>query len=370
MKVLFINENTLGHASYLLPYVDYFRTNPQWRIDPVLLNATPLPSHLGRRADRTIRLLRRFDLDFHHARWRMVVSGYVAQAVRAACQQVDLVMANTQSTALRLETAAPLVVALDATFRRLRDSAWFSPNPLARVATRWTTRNLIRTEQALFRRAQHLLPWSGTAAEDLAHEYAVPPEKVTVLGPAVRLPPPRPSRPPDVPRILFMGGDFRRKGGETLLNAFRQRFAGRCRLDIVTHSPLLPEAGVEVHQSVKPWSPEWEGLWQRADVFVFPSRLETFGIVVLEALAFQVPVVATPVGAVPELLAGGRAGYLVEAPDALGPAIDHVLHHPEEAAAKAALGYARVQANHSMDVLGPRLARLLERLASGPRTQV
>ena len=74
MRVAFINENTLGHASYLVPFVRQFEARPDLGIEPQLINATPLPPALERRANFTVRGLRKFGLDFHNARWRLTVA--------------------------------------------------------------------------------------------------------------------------------------------------------------------------------------------------------------------------------------------------------------------------------------------------------
>ena len=52
-----------------------------------------------------------------------------------------------------------------------------------------------------------------------------------------------------------------------------------------------------------------------ADVFVFPSRLETFGLVVIEAMAAGLPVVAARVGGVGDIVAEGVNGYTFESGD-------------------------------------------------------
>ena len=49
-----------------------------------------------------------------------------------------------------------------------------------------------------------------------------------------------------------------------------------------------------------------------ADLFLLPSQLESFGLAALEAMACEVPVIATNVGGVPEVVKHGVDGYLVE----------------------------------------------------------
>ena len=66
--------------------------------------------------------------------------------------------------------------------------------------------------------------------------------------------------------------------------------------------------------------PDPAAAFQAADVFALPSAYESFGLVVLEALAYGVPVIATPVGVVPDVIDHGLNGYVVrDSRDVSGP---------------------------------------------------
>jgi glycosyltransferase involved in cell wall biosynthesis len=131
------------------------------------------------------------------------------------------------------------------------------------------------------------------------------------------------------PRVLFMGGDLRRKGGDVLLAAWRRgNFAGRAELDLVTHRPPrnVP-VGVSVHLDVGAHSERWRNLWKQADVFALPTLDEAFGIVFQEAAAAGVPAIGTRINAIPELVLDGQTGLLVTPGDVEGlvAALDRLL---------------------------------------------
>ena len=87
-------------------------------------------------------------------------------------------------------------------------------------------------------------------------------------------------------------------------------------------------------------SPRW---LQRAEVLVHPARWEGFGLVLLEAMLASLPVVATRVSAIPEIVADGETGLLVPADDpvALADALGQLLDDPALARRLAEEGLAR-----------------------------
>jgi glycosyltransferase involved in cell wall biosynthesis len=96
------------------------------------------------------------------------------------------------------------------------------------------------------------------------------------------------------------------------------------------------------------------------DLFVNPSRAESFGVAALEAAASGLPVVASRVGGLPEIVAEGETGLLVppEDPAALAEALSGLIRSPER---RRELGQAaRARAVERYD--WQRCARAMERL--------
>jgi glycosyltransferase involved in cell wall biosynthesis len=146
-----------------------------------------------------------------------------------------------------------------------------------------------------------------------------------------------------------------------LLDCYKRFLAGRCDLHIITESTLAPTAGVFVHRGLKPFTDPWLERWRRASLFVFPSHLETFGIVLLEALAFGVPVISSDVGAAREILRDGQAGWLMtdRNPESWGRAIRQVLDDPRQASGRVEEGRRQVAANYDLSRNAERLAERL-----------
>jgi glycosyltransferase involved in cell wall biosynthesis len=128
-------------------------------------------------------------------------------------------------------------------------------------------------------------------------------------------------------RLVFLGRVGPEKGSDVLLDAFelaRRRVPG-LRLELIGdgESPAALEA-VAAHPAVRggaatllgPLGEERFARLLTADVFVLPTRADSFPLSILEAMACSLPVVASAVGAIPWLLDDGACGALVPAGDA------------------------------------------------------
>lgn len=352
MNVLFVNENTLGHASYLVPFANHLSSHPELGITPQLVNATPLPELLEKKANRSIPLLRKFGLDMHFTRWRNVASAHVRKLIEG--RNYDVLLINTQSIALDVgDIRKPLFVALDATFSQLSRDGW-QPGGARMIA------DLIRREQAIYDAATALLPWSRRAAESLVADYGIAENKIFQMPPSVPIPPRRAGKTPGRLQALFVGGDFARKGGELLLETYRKYFRGKFDLNIITQSEVSTEEGILVTKA-DARTELWRELWGNADLLIFPSKLETFGIVLVEALAFETPVIASRAGAAQEILLNGEAGLLLEklTVDSLAAAVDNVLKDRAGALERARAGRQHAEREFNLERNSLRLAKIL-----------
>lgn len=155
--------------------------------------------------------------------------------------------------------------------------------------------------------------WSEWATQSLLKAGARP-DQVRVLPPGVDLrlwrPPAGGRRPPgEQLRLLMVGGDFVRKGGELLLAALATPGGDRFHLDVVTRDAVPDAPNVRVHRA-EANSPLLQSLYERADLFVMPSLAECFGIATVEAMASGLPVIVGDTGAGREIV-GSDAGWVI-----------------------------------------------------------
>jgi glycosyltransferase involved in cell wall biosynthesis len=152
------------------------------------------------------------------------------------------------------------------------------------------------------------------------------------------------ARRPDAARgpLLFFGRIEYAKGVDVLLEAFARSRHRERTLCVVGEGDALPglrrairERALEARVELQPWHSA-EALSDRlagAAVAVLPSREESFGNAMVEAMAAGTPLITTSVGSLPELVRDGETGVLVPADDAesLRHAIDSLLADPARA---------------------------------------
>ncbi len=236
---------------------------------------------------------------------------------------LDALFIHTQTVGLFAGSymrKVPTLMSLDATPMNYDQLAnWYGD----RVHSATIERLKLQAHRMVMKHAQQFTVWSQWAKNSLVADYLVDPRKITILHPGTNLanfpdPEQRGPRRPGPFRLLFVGGDFKRKGGDLLLDVYRTHLRDSCELHLVTGAELPAEPGVHVYRGVKPHSEQLLRLYADADAFVLPTRGDCLAVVLGEAMASGLPIITTRVGAHAEAVEEGKSGFVLDVDDARG----------------------------------------------------
>jgi glycosyltransferase involved in cell wall biosynthesis len=213
-------------------------------------------------------------------------------------------------------------------------------------------------ERAVTRLSRRVVTITDALRRFVIEEVGIPPAKVETIHYGIdELPKPWGENAPDgVPEdarvLLAIARLVEQKGIDTAIRALAQlpldtvlvvlgEGPGRPQLET-----LAREVGVQERVVLRGREPDVAAWLRRACVLVHPVRWEGFGLGVLEAMLAELPVVASRVSSLPELVADGETGLLVppDDPDALAAAVARALEQPGFGAA----GRVRAQREFSV----------------------
>jgi glycosyltransferase involved in cell wall biosynthesis len=272
----------------------------------------------------------------------------------------------------RFRSRVPYVIALDGT------PLWYAKNELWYAVPRFNPRTpASRVKHALTRRvyagAFHLLPLSASCRQSLIEDYAIPPERITVMPPGIDVRtfscPDRGERAREGRRLqlLFVGADFLRKGGDLLVELARQPQFANVQFNFVTRAYRGPSAeNIRVFDDLTPNSPRMIALFREADLFVLPTRADSHAIATLEAMAMGLPAISSPVGGVVDVIEDGTTGYLVPKDDraALADRIRRLIADPALRMRMGIAGRERVEHRFNAETIAVAVVDLLKRAAA------
>src|SRR5579859_4364331 len=281
VRAAFVMEQALGHVTHYQNLREL--TDQQADIEPVWL---PIPFDVQGH-ERLVPVLRNT--------WSVRASWRARRALDAtrARTPLDAVVFHTQVASLfsiNMMRQVPTLISLDATpinYDTL--GKHYNHRPAGRGLI---DRQKYHLNWRAFHAAAGLVTWSEWARRSLVNDYGVTTPNVRVLAPGAskayfdigeaRGSAPNAERLARV-RVLFVGADFHRKGGPTLLEAMEGPIGRKCELDIVTQSEVAARPNVFVHRGLQANSPELQRRFAEADVFVLPTHADCLGMVLMEA---------------------------------------------------------------------------------------
>jgi len=195
------------------------------------------------------------------------------------------------------------------------------------------------------RAADHVIAISQGTRDQLVDAYRFDPAKITLVPHGVdtsRFYPRSEGHPavsPDRLSLLFVGRLASRKGVSRAIRCmarlpddgpFELLIAGTGRHEDRLKA-LAADLGVRDRIEFLGFVPDEDlpALYTAADVFLFPSRYEGFGLVFLEAMACGTPVVGTPVGGIPDVVEDGETGFVVDDVAAMANRVEVLGDDPE-----------------------------------------
>lgn len=262
----------------------------------------------------------------------------------------------------------PSVVSLDATPKQYDSLGEFYAHD---TGPAWMEKYKWQLNVNCFHAARHLVAWAKWTRDGLVREYDTPAEKITVIPPGVNVrdwlrPTPRANHDGAI-KILFVGGDLKRKGGIDLLNAFRAlRARGKnVELHLATRDPLPGEPQLFVYNNMQPNSAPLKQLYRDADIFCLPTYGDCLPMVLSEAGAAGLPSVSTDIAGIPEIVHQGETGFVVPRGDV--PALTHALAQLiDDDALRLQMGERAVRVvsqNYDAETNARRLLDLLKQVA-------
>jgi len=312
-------EDPLSHYAWSGTHRRLFRALQDCS-DAVTLGPLQSPALAAiRLLNRVSRKLSLGEMVPHHG---MISARAYAQAAQQQLVRAkpSVIFAPAASVELfHLKTDLPVIYLSDATSHLLEG---YYPDFTAMPATK--KRALERFEQHAIQRADALIYPSHWAAQSAIEHYGASPEKVHVLpfGPNFDdLPASGVSSSERIGplRILFVGRDWTRKGGDIAYAAVAGLRASGidARLLLCGCNPPMDvdPAVAELIPMIDKQKPGgYEALcalYASADVFLLPTRAECAGVVFSEAAAFGLPIVATDTGGIPTMVDHGGNGVLL-----------------------------------------------------------
>jgi glycosyltransferase involved in cell wall biosynthesis len=251
-----------------------------------------------------------------------------------------------------------------------RDGSVPTPPGVSRARIAWLLHGYSRIESVLVRFGFAVAP-SQAMARFLA-EHGIPRGRIHVVPNGIDLPPQPPERtrtPSGNELVLGTAANLEyHKGIDVLLEACA-RSETKLRLEVFGEGSWrsrLEQQAAELGLDAR-FAGHVDDVRARIrelDLFVLPSRAENFPLAALEAMAAALPVLATHVGGIPEVVLDGETGVIVEPddPSALAAAIDDLARDRERLAGLGAAGWQRASSLFDADRMAARMTTLYEAL--------
>lgn len=178
----------------------------------------------------------------------------------------------------------------------------------------------------------------------------------------------------EAPQILFLSNMMEAKGVWDLVDAcrllkeqgkvFTCHFVGKwsdIRKEVFNEEVHRNGLEVYIKSHGGKYGNEKRLFFQKTDLFIFPTHYETFGLVLLEAMEYGIPCIATNEGGIPSIVENNKTGYIVgrQNPQALAEKITFLLDHPEICKEMGKAGKEKFLKEFTLEIFENRIKEIL-----------
>ncbi|UYN94922.1 MAG: glycosyltransferase family 4 protein [Enhydrobacter sp.] len=258
---------------------------------------------------------------YHPDREPFLLKSFATQ-VESRLADADVLFSPSSTATCFVDAGLPKVFSADATFANVVEAY----DEYRNCAATYLRQAHAQEARALATCAAAVYP-SHFAARSAIEDYGADPAKVHVLPYGANISVPSlhaveaaiASRALDPLRVLFVGREWHRKGGDIVVAACEvaRRRGQRLTLDIVgigtvpQELPAFARSHGPLRKSDPAQSRRLEWLLAESDLLFMPSRVENYGIAFSEAAAYGIPSLSCAVGGIPTVVRAGMSGYLL-----------------------------------------------------------
>ena len=228
--------------------------------------------------------------------------------IRRINTEYDIILQTTWIPAITNSSIKPHCIFVDFTMRMAEREY----PPWVQFFSEDDKKRWLKLEIESYRNATKIFTASNHARDSVINDYGIDEEKVVTVYEGANIKElPMFKKDYSKKTILFVGMDFNRKGGQSLIKAFKEvkREINDVKMIIAGCSPPINIPGITVEGYVD--HERLLQLYEQASVFAMPSICETLGIVFFEAMAYKMPCIGSTADAMPEIIEDGKTGFLI-----------------------------------------------------------
>jgi glycosyltransferase involved in cell wall biosynthesis len=217
--------------------------------------------------------------------------------------------------------------------------------------------------QRLLKNCPKIACWTDAVRDNIVDIYKISPKQL------FRLPAPflleKLSMPPretsQLPKVLFIGGDWLRKGGDLMESSWQGSLKDKCELTVLTTNRTIKMEGAKVLHDIRYGTPEHWAIFEQNDILILPTRIDSYPQVIGEAAAAGLAVVTTKfaLGAT-DVIIEGESGYIAQSPEESIILLEKLLDNPSKINQFKKTGYQHMLCTFSRSEIRKRYFEIID----------